>query len=72
MGAKRIDDHSFWAGGPSKDSVLAEGAKVRSITSAEGAGELDRYEDTEQAIERVQDFTARKVEKERMRDGYRN
>ena len=50
MGGRRIDDHSFWAGSMGKDSVCPDGAKMKRIDSAEGAGDLSRYEDSEKAI----------------------
>lgn len=69
--AKRIDDHSFWAGGKSKGSPFPDGAKVKEMRSAEGAGELNDYPDNEQEVLRDQEGGARKVEREKMKPGYR-
>jgi hypothetical protein len=54
-GGQRIDDHSFWAGGRSKDSVFPDGPhKCKDESSAEGAGSLMKYEDTTEAIRSAQ------------------
>lgn len=53
--ARRIDDHSFWAGKPGKDSRFPDGPhKVKSESSAEGDGHLSHYEDTTEEIKRQQ------------------
>lgn len=69
--AQKIDDHSFWAGKGHK-TVLPEGAKTMHMKSAEGAGELHRYEDSEQDIHRQQEEQVRKVEKHAHKEGYRS
>ncbi len=53
-GGMRIDDHSFWAGGKSADSVFPMGAKTKRVTSTEGAGEVMKYEDTNERIVSMQ------------------
>ena len=68
---QRIDDHSFWAGKGGKDSVLPGETRVKSIGSAECAGDLARYEDTEMAIRGQQDTNARKAKSHDMKSGYR-
>lgn len=62
-GGQRIDDHSFWAGAKGKDTVFPDGPhKVKSESSAQGAGSLPKYEDTTEAIRSVQ-VTAEKKAK---------
>ena len=54
MAGRRIDDHSFWAGKGSNGSVFPMGAKSKPESSAEGAGALNMYEDTTEAIKTQQ------------------
>lgn len=62
MSGRKIDDHSFWAGGPSKGSPLPDGgAKVKHESSAEGFGNLGKYEDTTEAIKSQQMMNKSKV-----------
>lgn len=71
-GGQRIDDHSFWAGGPSKESPLPMGSKMKQYTSAEGAGsELD-YEDTTEKVKAQQELGASKVKAHPQKPLYRN
>jgi hypothetical protein len=63
MSRKSIDDHSFWAGGPGKDSVLPDGAKTKRMDSEEGAGSLARYADTSEEIAGMQKKSVGKAEK---------
>ena len=72
MSGQRIDDRSFWAGKGSKDSVFPMGCKMRSIGDVEGAGDVSRYEDTENAIESLQKRNVSKAESHDMKEGYRN
>jgi hypothetical protein len=61
-GGQKIDDHSFWAGGRGKDSVLPDGPyKTKSESSAEGAGSLMKYEDTTERIKAAQVEAVKKV-----------
>ncbi len=54
-GGQKIDDHSFWAGGRSKASVFPDGPhKEKQYSSAEGAGSVMKYEDTDAAIKQMQ------------------
>lgn len=72
MSGRRIDDHSFWAGAKPKGCVLPEGAKMKSMVSAEGAGHVGTaYPDTEQDIYRDQEHGIRKSEAHKMKPGYR-
>lgn len=61
MSGRRIDDHSFWAGGKSKGSVFPEGAHTKNESSAEGAGAVMKYEDTTEAIRSAQVASGGKV-----------
>ncbi len=74
MSGRRIDDHSFWAGGRGKDSVLPDGPhKVKTERSAEGAGHLgSTYPDTTEEIYRDQEAGIRKAEGRKIKPGYRN
>ena len=71
MGGRRIDDHSFWAGKGDKKSVLPDGVHVRSFDSADGGGELDKYCDTSEEIERMQEKGEDKIDSHRMKEYYR-
>lgn len=71
-GGRKIDDHSFWAGGRSKNTVLAEGVKFKSESSAEGAGHLGEYEDTTEAIKGNQMTAEKKIKAHPAKPGYRN
>lgn len=72
MSGRRIDDHSFWAGGRSKGSVFPEGAKIKdAMSSAEGVGGLSHYEDTTEAIKSQQELSKKKALSHPARPGYR-
>lgn len=71
-GGMRIDDHKFWGGGPSKDSVLAEGVKNKHESSAMGAGNLSRYEDTTEAIKSQQEKGIGKIHGHPLKPEYIN
>lgn len=60
-GGQKIDDHSFWAGGKSEASVLPIGAKTKRVSSAEGAAEVMKYEDTNERIVETQREGAKKI-----------
>ncbi len=61
-GGQKIDDHSFWAGGKGEASVFPDGPhKVKMESSAEGAGNLPKYEDTTEAIRAAQVAGVKKV-----------
>ncbi len=60
-GGMRIDDHKFFGGGPTEDSVLAKGAKSQRVSSAEGAGSLTKYEDTNERIVETQRDGVKKI-----------
>ena len=68
-GGRRIDDHSFWAGSKSKDSVFPKGVHTKDESSAEGAGSVMKYEDTSEAIKGVQDMAKKKIHGHPMKPG---
>lgn len=74
MSGRKIDDHSFWAGGPGKNSVLPDGPhKTKVETSAEGSGYLDSlYPDTTEDIRRDQMAGNGKIKAHPIKPGYRN
>jgi hypothetical protein len=73
-GGMRIDDHSWWAGAHGKDSVFPDGPhKCKDESSAVGAGNLPKYEDTTEAIRASQVEGVKKVKAHPMKQpGYRN
>jgi hypothetical protein len=71
MASRRIDDHSFWAGSRSKESVLPMQAKMKQESSAEGAGHLGDYPDTTEAIKKDQGMQDKKMRSQSMKPGFR-
>lgn len=73
MSGRRIDDHTFWAGRPGKDTVFPDGPhKTKGERSAEGAGHLGtEYPDTTEDIHRDQDAGIKKAEGRKIKPGYR-
>lgn len=73
-GGQKIDDHSFWGGSKGKASVFPDGPhKEKMESSADGAGNLPKYEDTTEAIKATQVEGAKKVKARPMKSpGYRN
>lgn len=71
---QRIDDRSFWAGGRSKASVFPDGPhKEKEYSSAEGAGNVMKYEDTTEAIRAGQVAGSAKIKAHPMKQpNYRN
>ena len=72
MGGLRIDDHKWWGGGSSKASVFPEGVKTKRETSAGSAGELNKYEDTTEAIRSMQEKNMSKAKAHPLKPTYRN
>lgn len=72
MSGRKISDHSFWAGSKSKGSVFPEGVKTKDESSAEGAGDLKRYEDTTESIKGQQKMGAGKMRQHGTKPSYRN
>lgn len=69
--ARMINDHSSWMGKGANGSVFPMGAKVKNESSAEGAGRLDKYEDTTEAIKAQQEMNKKKVHSHPQKAGYR-
>lgn len=73
MSGQKINDHKFFAGGMTKDSVLPKGVHVKNYTSVEGAGEVSKYEDTDEAIKMGQEAGVKKIKGHPMKQpDYRN
>jgi len=72
MAGRKIDDHSFWAGGAGKNMVLPMGVHTKAESSAEGAGALGTYEDTTEAIKGQQDAGIRKAKGHPQKPQHRN
>lgn len=71
-GGQKINDHSFWAGGRSKESVFPMNAKMKQYTSAEGGGKEPDYEDTSAKIKEAQEKNASKAKSHQLKADYRN
>jgi hypothetical protein len=71
-GGQRIDDHSFWAGGPGKDMVMPQGAHTKNESSAEGAGSEMDYEDTTEKVKAQQVEGVKQIKSRPMKPLYRN
>jgi len=72
MAGRAINDHSSWMGKGSNGSVLPMGCKVKSESSAEGAGTLSMYKDTTEAVKEQQVAGISKAKANSMKPGYRN
>lgn len=72
MAGQKINDHSFWAGGKSKESVFPMSAKMKQYSSAEGAGAVGHYEDTTETIKSQQEQGIRKANAHKQKASYRN
>jgi len=70
-GGMRIDDHAFFAGKGSP--TFPKGVHTKDESSAEGAGEVMKYEDTSAAIKAGQVEGTKKVKQHPMKQpNYRN
>lgn len=72
MAGQKINDHSFWAGGSSKESPLPMNSKMKQYTSAEGSGSVSSYEDTTETIKKQQEMSNAKIRSHPQKSGYRN
>lgn len=70
MAGQRIDDHSSWMG-KGGEYPLPMGSKMKKVSSAEGAGSVARYEDTNEEIVKTQKAGDAKIRSKPMKDGYR-
>jgi len=71
-GGQRIDNHASWVGARGKNVPLPDGAKMKQISQEEGAGEVMRYEDTQEAIKNVQSESVKQLKDRPLKTGYRN
>ncbi len=72
-GGQRIDDHGFWAGGKSKDSVFPDGPhKAKDYNSDGHMGTLSNYEDTNEKIQAQQEMNVKKQKGHPQKPGHRN
>ena len=72
-GGMKIDNHTFFGGGPTSDSVLAKGSKSKMVPSCEGGGSLMKYEDTNERIVGTQNDGVKKIKSHQGRlPEYRN
>ena len=70
-GGRRIDDHKFFAGGMSKDSVLPKGVHVQNHADDGHDGHLSHYEDTDAAIRSQQEMNVKKAKGHDQKAGHR-
>lgn len=71
MSGRKINDHSNWIGGSSKESPLPMNSKMKQESSAEGFGSLSHYEDTTETIKAQQMMNKKKVHGHPMKEGHR-
>lgn len=72
MAGRRIDDHSFWAGGKGKNTVFPDGPhKTKEERSADSAGSVTNYEDTTEKIREYQEMGEKKVKNLPRKPGHR-
>lgn len=71
-GGQKINDHSFWAGGPGKDMVMPQGVHTKAESSAEGAGAEMDYEDTTEKVKAMQVENVSKAKARPLKPNYRN
>ena len=72
MAGQKIHDHSFWAGGKSKESPMPMQSKMKQMESAEGAGKEMEYEDTTEKIKAQQVMGANKAKSHAQKPMHRN
>lgn len=71
-GGQKIDDHSFWAGGASKESPMPMQSKMKQYDSAGSAGSEMDYEDSTEKIKAQQNMAAGKVKAHPQKPLHRN
>lgn len=71
MSGQKINDHGSWIGSRGKNVPLPEGSKMKQISQEEGAGEVMRYEDTQEAIKHVQSESVKHLKSRPLKPGYR-
>lgn len=70
--AQKINDHSAWMGSRGKEYPLPMGSKMKSERSAEGAGKLGEYDQTNEDIVRDQSAGDGKIKGRSMKPGYKH
>ena len=70
MAGRKIDDHAFWAG-KGREYPLPMESKMKRVESAEGAGSVARYEDTNEEIVKTQRAGDSKIKSRPLKDGDR-
>lgn len=71
MAGQRIDDHSFWAGKGGKNMVMPQGVHTKELGADGHAGEVSKYEDTNEAIKSQQSMNVSKIKSHPQKSGYR-
>lgn len=71
-GARKIDDHAFFAGKMSKESVLPKGVHVKSMDKDYEGGHLRSYEDQEKDIEMTQRKAEMHLKKHSQKEDYKH
>jgi hypothetical protein len=69
-GGMRINDHRFFGGAGSP--AFPKGVHTKNESTAEGAGEVMKYEDTTEAIKSVQEAGEKHIKGRPLKPGYRN
>lgn len=69
---QRIDDHSNWIGKGSNGTVFPEGVKMKQESSDGHSGNLSEYEDTTEAIKRLQQMNSSKAKAHPLKAPNRN
>ncbi len=69
---RRIDDHKFWAGSKSNESVFPKGVHHKAESSADGAGSVMSYQDTTEKIHSQQEVAKNKAKSHHVKFGTRN
>jgi len=72
LGGRKIDDHSAWVGKSEKGEVFPTGCKTKQYTSAEGEGQLDRYQDKTEDIKAAQEESNKKIRANTPKPMYRH
>ena len=72
MSGRRIDDHKFWAGGRTKDSVFPKGVHSVDVEDVPGGGKVLVYEDTSHAIAEQQREGVKQIRKHPLKPHYKN
>ena len=69
MAGQKINDHGSWIGGGSK---FPQGVKLKGLSSAEGAGSVMDYPDTDALVKSDQEKNISKAKSHPIKQGYRH